>query len=59
MNKILLTGIISILFLVGSSSIIFAQEHSSPETIDHEENEYNLEVIVVGGGTPGRPATPC
>jgi len=46
MNKILLTGIISILFLVGSSSIIFAQEHSSPETIDHEEMEYNLEVIV-------------
>ncbi len=46
MNKILLTGIISILFLVGSSSIIFAQEHSSPETIDHEDKEYNLEVIV-------------
>jgi hypothetical protein len=46
MNKILLAGIISVLFLVGSSSIIFAQEHSSPETIDHEKNEYNLEVIV-------------
>jgi hypothetical protein len=46
MNKILLSGIISVLFLVGSSSIIFAQEHSSPETIDHEEKEYNLEVIV-------------
>jgi len=46
MNKIFLVGIISVLFLVGSSSIIFAQEHSSPETIDHEEKEYNLEVIV-------------
>jgi len=49
MNKILLTGIISVLFLVCSSStsIIFAQEHSSPETIDHgEEREYNLEIVV-------------
>ena len=46
MNKILLSGIISVLFLIGSSSIIFAQEHSSPETIDHEEKEYNLEIIV-------------
>ncbi len=49
MNKILLTGIISVLFLVCSSStsIIFAQEHSSPETIDHEEErEYNLEIVV-------------
>jgi len=39
-------AIISVLFLVGSSSIIFAQEHSSPETIDHEEKEYNLEFAV-------------
>ncbi len=46
MNKIILAGIISVLFLVGSSSIIFAQEHSSPETIDHEEKEYNLELAV-------------
>jgi len=46
LNKILLTGIISILFLVGSSSIIFAQEHSSPETIDHEKEKYNLELAV-------------
>ena len=46
MNKILSVSIISILFLVGSSSIIFAQEHSSPETIDHEEKEYNLELAV-------------
>ena len=46
MNKIILAGIISTLFLVGSSSIIFAQEHSSPETIDHEEKEYNLELVI-------------
>ena len=44
MNKILLAGI-SILFLMGHSSNIFAQE--TPETTDHgEEKEYNLEVIV-------------
>jgi len=48
MNKILVTGILSVLFLVCSSysSSIFAAETS--ETIDHgEEREYNLEIIVV------------
>jgi len=47
MNKILLTGILSALFLVCSSysSSIFAQE--TPETIDHlEETEYDVEMIV-------------
>jgi len=47
MNKILLTGIISALFLVGSSFSlsIFAQE--TLETIEHvEEMEYDLEVVV-------------
>jgi len=47
MNKILLTGILSALFLVCSSysPSIFAQE--TPETIDHaEETEYDVEVIV-------------
>ena len=47
MNKILLTGIISALFLVCSSysSSIFAQE--TLETIDHvEEMEYDVEVLV-------------
>ncbi len=47
MNKILLTGIISALFLVCSSySVdIFAQE--TPEIIDHvEEMEYNIEIVV-------------
>jgi len=47
MNKILLTGIISILFLFCSSNSfdVFAQETS--ETIDHEkEAEYNLELVV-------------
>jgi len=47
MNKILLTGILSALFLVCSSysSSIFAQE--TPETIDHvEETEYDVEIIV-------------
>jgi len=47
MNKILLTGILSALFLVCSSysSNIFAQE--TPETIDHvEETEYDVEIIV-------------
>jgi len=49
MNKILLIGIVSILFLVysSSSSSIFAQEDHSPETMDPvEEMEYNLEVFV-------------
>ncbi len=47
MNKILLTGIVSALFLVCSSysSSIFAQETS--ETIDHaEEIEYDIEMVV-------------
>jgi len=47
MNKILLTGIISALFLVCSSySVdIFAQE--TPEIIDHvEEMEYDIEIVV-------------
>ncbi len=47
MNKILLTGIISVLFVVCSSysSSVFAQENS--ETTDHEEEmEYDIEVIV-------------
>jgi len=47
MNKILLTGIVSALFLVCSSySVdIFAQE--TPEIIDHvEEMEYNIEIVV-------------
>ena len=47
MNKILLTGIVSALFLVGSSFSlsIFAQE--TLETIEHvEEMEYDLEVVV-------------
>ena len=47
MNKILLTGIISALFVVCSSysSSVFAQENS--ETTDHEEEmEYDIEVIV-------------
>jgi len=47
MNKILLTGIVSVLFLVCSSysSNIFAQE--TLETIDHvEETEYDVEIIV-------------
>jgi len=47
MNKILLTGIISALFIVCSSysSSIFAQETS--ETLDHvEEMEYDVEVLV-------------
>jgi len=47
MNKILLIGILSALFLVCSSysSSIFAQE--TPETIDHlEETEYDVEMIV-------------
>jgi len=47
MNKILLTGIVSALFLVCSSysSNIFAQETS--ETIDHvEEMEYDIEMVV-------------
>jgi len=47
MNKILLTGIVSALFLVCSSysSSIFAQE--TPETIDHvEEMEYDIEMVV-------------
>ncbi len=47
MNKILLTGIVSALFLVCSSysSSIFAQE--TPETIDHvEEIEYDIEMVV-------------
>ncbi len=47
MNKILLTGIVSALFLVCSSYSlsIFAQE--TPETIDHvEEMEYDVEVLV-------------
>jgi len=47
LNKILLTGIISVLFLVCSSysSSAFAQE--TPETIKHEEErEYNLELAV-------------
>jgi len=47
MNKILLTGIVSALFLVCSSysSSIFAQETS--ETLDHvEEMEYDVEVLV-------------
>ena len=37
MNKILLTGIVSALFLVGSSIslIIFAEETPSPKTMDH------------------------
>jgi len=36
MNKILLTGIVSTLFLIcSSSSSVFAQENSSPETMDH------------------------
>jgi len=47
MNKILLTGILSVLFLVcaSSSSSVFAQV--TPETIDHEkEKEYNIEMVV-------------
>ncbi len=47
MNKILLTGIVSALFLVFSSFslIIFAQETS--ETIEHvEETEYDVEIII-------------
>ncbi len=47
MNKILLTGIVSALFLVGSSFSlsIFAQE--TLETIEHvEEMEYDIEVVV-------------
>ena len=47
MNKILLTAIVSALFLVGSSFSlsIFAQE--TLETIEHvEEMEYDLEVVV-------------
>ncbi len=47
MNKILLTGILSALFLVCSSysSSVFAQETS--ETMDHlEETEYNIEIVV-------------
>ncbi len=47
MNKILLTGIVSVLFLVCSSysSSIFAQETS--ETIEHvEETEYDVEIII-------------
>ena len=36
MNKILLTGIVSALFLIySSSSSVFAQENPSPETMDH------------------------
>ncbi len=46
MNKIILTGIISVLFLASSNTIIFAQEHQSAETIDHGEKEFNLEVLV-------------
>ena len=47
MNKILLTGILSALFLVCSSysSSVFAEEITSAETIDHEA-EMNLEMIV-------------
>ncbi len=47
MNKILLAGILSALFLFCSSysPSIFAQE--TPETIDHlEETEYDVEIIV-------------
>ncbi len=47
MNKILLTGIVSALFLVCSSYSfdVFAQE--TTESIDHEEEaEYNLELVV-------------
>jgi len=36
MNKILLTGIVSALFLIcSSSSSVFAQENPSQETMDH------------------------
>jgi len=48
-NKILLTGIVSVLFLVGSSYslIIFAQETPSSKTMGHvEEPESNVEIIV-------------
>jgi hypothetical protein len=49
MNKILLTGILSVLFLVCSSysSSIFAQEDHSPEIIDHDaEMAHNIEILV-------------
>ena len=49
MNKILFTGIISILFLVYSSysSSVFAQEDHSSETTDHvAEMEHNIEILV-------------
>ncbi|HJJ23104.1 MAG TPA: hypothetical protein OQH54_05245 [Nitrosopumilus sp.] len=49
MNKTLLTGIVGALFLVCSSyqSIIFAEEFTSTETIDHAaEMEYNIEIVV-------------
>lgn len=47
MKKFLLIGIISALFLVGFSHSleIFAQEHASPETVNHNA-EYELEVFV-------------
>ncbi len=49
MNKILLTGIVSVLFLVCSSysSSIFAQENHSPETMDHiTEMGGSLEILI-------------
>lgn len=47
MNKILSIGIVSVLFLVGFSYSleIFAQEHTSTESVDHSA-EYYLEMII-------------
>ena len=42
MNKILSIGIVSVLFLVGFSYSleIFAQEHTSTESVDHSAEYY-------------------
>jgi hypothetical protein len=47
MNKILSIGIVSVLFLVGFSYSleIFAQEHTSTESVDHSA-EYYLEMVI-------------
>ena len=48
MNKILMTSIVGILFLISFSysSSVFAQEEHISESIEHADKEYDLEVLV-------------